>query len=282
MRYRPFGRSGLVVSAVSLLLDGAQRHSAREWRNLVSAAMELGVNGFEFSAESPALIEGAGEALAEIERELLFISWRPRTLAAEPGETVEAFLARTGLGYVDLLSFDGSPPPAEPLQRLRYSRRARAFGLTGDDDETDLLITSQGFDALTTGYSPVSGWKDRNRLKTAAARDMAVIARDVWPEAMRPKKSLLGPRKLGTKAHPLAGIGGYRFLDDTPGWTAEEICMAYVLTEPAITTVRVELDRIDHLERLAEVPDRDLPTGVSAQIEMARFSAPDPSVARRA
>lgn len=282
MRYRPFGRSGLVVSAVSLLLDGAQRHSAREWRNLVCAAMELGVNGFEITAESQTLIEGACEALAEIERELLFISWRPRTLAAEPGETVEAFLARTGLGYVDLLSFDGSPPLAEPLQRLRYSRRARALGLTGDDDETDLLITSLGFDALTTCYSPVSGWKDRNRLKTAAARDMAVIARDVWPEAMQPKKSFPGPRKLGTKAHPLAGVGGYRFLEDTPGWTAEEICMAYVLTEPAITTVRVELDRIDHLERLAEVPDRDLPTGVSAQIEMARFSAPDPSVVRRA
>jgi hypothetical protein len=39
-----------------------------------------------------------------------------------------------------------------------------------------------------------------------------------------------------------------------------------------VTTVRFEVDRIDHLARLAEVPDRDLPTGVAAQIEMARFS----------
>ena len=86
---------------------------------------------------------------------------------------------------------------------------------------------------------------------------------------------------LGRRKEPLAGIGGYGFLENTPGWTAEEICLAYVLTEPAVTTVRFEVDRIEHLERLAEVPDRDLPTGVAAQIEMARFSAGDDRKAAR-
>lgn len=279
MRYRPFGRSGLVVSAVSLLLDAGARRSAREWRTLVEAAMNCGINGFEIAGDSPSLVEGAGEALAGIERELLFVTWRPRALAADPGDTVEAFLARTNLGYLDLLSFDDRPPEAESLERLRRGGRARAFGLTSDDEETDLLIAHGAFDALTTGYNPISDWRDRNRLKAAAGRDMAIIARDIWPEDMRPKKTLLGKSLFAGRRHPLAGIGGYGFLETTAGWTAEEICLAYVLTEPAVTTVRLEFDRIDRMTRLAEVPDRDLPTGVAAQIEMARFSRSGPRAA---
>ncbi|MDP1737686.1 MAG: hypothetical protein Q8L23_09620 [Caulobacter sp.] len=282
MRYRPFGRSGQVVSAVSLLLDGDTGRAAREWRDLIAAALDVGINGFEIAGDAPALIEGASEALAAVERELLFVAWRPRALAADPGVTVEAFLARMDLGYLDLLNFDQPPPAPEVLQRMRQARRVRAFGLTRDDEDTDLLVATGAFDALTTGYSPVSGWRERNRLKSAAGRDMAVIARDIWPEAMQPKKTLLKRPLLGPRTNPLAGMGGYHFLESTHGWTAEEICLAYILTEPAVTTVRLEIDRIERLVRLAEVPDRDLPTGVAAQIEMARFSRDPGKAAARA
>ena len=272
MRYRPYGKSGHVVSAVSLLLDGGVRRSARDWRSLILGALDLGINGFEIAGDAPALIEGVGEALGDIERDLLFIAWRPRALPAEPGALIEAILLRTGLGYFDLLNFDDAPPPGDVLDRLRQARLVRSWGLTSDDEDTDLLIARGAFDALTTCYSPVSGWRERNRLKAAAERGMAVIARNIWPESMQHKPVLFKKPLLGRR-EPLAGVGGYNFLDSTPGWTAEEICLAYVLTEPAVTTVRFEVDRLDHLERLAEVPDRDLPTGVAAQIEMARFSA---------
>jgi len=64
----------------------------------------------------------------------------------------------------------------------------------------------------------------------------------------------------------------YAFLEDSNGWTAEEICLGYALTEPSLTTVQTATQDPDHLHRLALVADRDLPTGISAQIEMARFS----------
>ncbi|MDP1629817.1 MAG: hypothetical protein Q8L66_00170 [Caulobacter sp.] len=276
MRYRPFGRSGLVVSAVSLLLDSSARHSARDWRNLVSTALDCGINGFEIAGDDPTLIEGVGEALRAVERELLFLAWRPRALAAEPSDSIDSLLTHTGLGYLDLLSFDGPPPGAEPMERMRRVGRVRAYGLTGDDEDADLLITLGAFNALTTCYSPVSGWKDRNRLKSASERDMAIIARNIWPDIMRPKTSVFKKPLLRDRANPLAGVGGYNFLENTPGWTAEDICLAYVLTEPAVTTVRLDADRVDRIIRLAEVPDRDLPTGVAAQIEMARFSVAEP------
>lgn len=282
MRYRPYGKSGQVVSAVSLLLDGSHRHSAREWRNQIGAAMEHGINGFEIAGDAPALVEAVGEALSGIERDLLFIAWRPRALAADPVDAIQALVTRTGLDYLDLLNFDDTPPPSEALQRLRQARLAHSFGLTSDDEETDLLIARGAFDALTTCYSPISGWRERNRLKNAAHQGMAVIARNIWPEALHPKPVIFKKSWFGGRKNPLEGVGGYGFLESTPGWTAEEICLAYVLTEPAVTTVRFEIDRIDRLARLAEVPDRDLPTGVAAQIEMARFSADGTRIGARA
>lgn len=274
MRYRSFGKSGQVVSAVSLLLDGRSRQSAREWRNLVRLALDLGINGFELAGESPALIEGAAEGLAAVERDLLFVTWRPTAFAADPANTVEAFVARTGLGYLDMMAFDGPPPNAPSLDDLRRTRRVRAYGLAGQDDESDLLLARGAFEALAAPYSPASGWKERNRIKAAAARDMAVVAHSICPDEVLPRPEGVLKRSLfRDRANPLVGVGTYRFMDATPGWTPEEICLAYVLTEPAITTARVEVDRPERLERLAEVPEKDLPTGVAAQIEMARFSA---------
>lgn len=272
MRYRSFGKSGQVVSAVSLLLDGRSRHSAREWRNLVRLALDCGINGFEIAGESPTLIEGAAEGFSAVERDLLFVTWRPTMLAAEPANTVEAFVARTGLEYLDMMAFDGCPPS---LEGLKATRRVRAYGLAGQDDESDLLLARGAFDALSAPYSPASGWKERNRIKAAAARDMAVVAHSICPDSVLPRPEGLLKRSglFKDKANPLAGVGSYRFMEATPGWTPEEICLAYVLTEPSITTVRMEIDRPEQLERLAEVPEKDLPTGVAAQIEMARFSA---------
>jgi hypothetical protein len=71
---------------------------------------------------------------------------------------------------------------------------------------------------------------------------------------------------------PLAGAGTYAFLATTHGWTAEQICLSYTLTEPAVATVQMPIASRKHLATLAAVTDKDLPSAVSAQIEMARFS----------
>jgi hypothetical protein len=72
---------------------------------------------------------------------------------------------------------------------------------------------------------------------------------------------------------PLAGAGTYAFLERTRNWTAEEICLAHALTEPSLSSVQVSAERSERIEALAAIPDREMPPGVSAQIEMARFSA---------
>lgn len=270
MRYRPFGKSGQVVSAVSLLLDGGLRRSAKDWANLVGVALDAGINTFEIAGDAPAVIEGAAQVLAEVERELLVVSWRPPA-AVDAARAVGGFLERTGLGHLDFVVLGG--PADAGLEALRTARRVRAFTLDAAGGADEALIKAGGHQALIAPYNPVSGWKDRNRLKAAADRDMAVFAHDVWPEAMRPKPApILKKALFGGRANPLAGAGTYQFLETTSGWTPEEICLAYVLTETAVTSVRVSPDNAAHLQGLADVAERDLPAGVAAQVEMARFS----------
>ena len=53
--------------------------------------------------------------------------------------------------------------------------------------------------------------------------------------------------------------------------------MSYALTEPSLATVEVSAGSISQIERMAAVPEREMPPGLAAQIEMARF-APVPEV----
>jgi hypothetical protein len=45
------------------------------------------------------------------------------------------------------------------------------------------------------------------------------------------------------------------------------------MTEPSLATIQIEAVRPEVIERLAAVPDRELPTGIAAQIEMARIDS---------
>lgn len=292
MRYRPFGNSGTAVSVISMLLQDHPRLKAQDWRALLFCALEHGINCFEIAGASPALLDGVGEALGAVERHLIFVSWRApaeRTFGAATDQ-VEALLARTGLHHLNLMVVENpavnlASDGLEQLKALRQARLTRMLGISGDDDSIDPFIISGAFEALCTGYNLASGWKERNRLKLASQYDMAVIGHEAWPMELRePKAGLLPKLGLfgGKKPVETTNNGGYRFLEETPTWTPEEICLAYALTEPSLSTVQVVIERMEDIERLAQVPERDLPTAVAAQIEMARFAAVRPPEARRA
>ncbi|NBU27917.1 MAG: hypothetical protein EBS42_06795 [Caulobacteraceae bacterium] len=103
---------------------------------------------------------------------------------------------------------------------------------------------------------------------------MAVIGCEVCPEGLE-AVGVGGSlkRNLLDWSRPKATVRNqYQFLKDIPDWSAEEVCLAYSLFEPAITSIRVEADTPDRIRKLAAAPERDLPTGIAAQIEMARFS----------
>lgn len=306
MRYRPLGNTGMSVSAMSLVLsDSNAAMREADWISLIYAALESGINAFEVTGASPALVDGLSQALQAIDRRLIFVAWRlgwsPTTSGAPARDfspeglarCVESVVARTGLGYIDATVLDDpnteelSPQALDMLKRLKDMGCIRLLGVTGRDDAMDAYISSGAFDLVATPFSLTSGWKERLRLKAAIDRDMVVLGYDYFPEAIQEPEQAARRGAWGrTAANPLAGMGTYAFLERTSHWSAEEICFAYAMTEPSLCTVQVAADQIDRVEAMAAVCERELPSGVPAQIEMARFAPqpqPEPAqTARRA
>jgi aryl-alcohol dehydrogenase-like predicted oxidoreductase len=295
MRYRPFGVSGMTVSAITLRLSDAARLSAREWRGLIFAAVETGVNSFQIDGASPALLQGAAEAFASVERRLLFITWRMREDAEHlTRAAIDAVMAAAvddlGLDYLDLLLINapaaGDLPDetARALRALRDRDAVRGLGVASREDIAPALLATGLFTALSSPFNLSSGWAERNRIRASVTRDMAVIGEDYWPQALREmgaKPLFQKPSLWRRRSDPLADMGSYEFLTSTPGWTGEEIALGYALTEPSLATIGVTAQNRAEIERLAEAVERDLPNGVCAQIEMARFSAQEREKAER-
>ena len=285
MRYRPLGPTGMAISVISLRLDdcGARPRPA-DWQAFLYAAFECGINAFEIVGRHPALIEGVGLALQAIERRLVFVALR---LGVGPGRDfspdgmrhlIDSVITRTGVDYLDAVVLDDpqseelTPYALETLRGISQSGRARMLGVGGDDDAIDAYLSAGAFDLLRTPFSLTSGWKDRLRLKAAMEHDMGVIGYGYHPEGLiRAPAPASRPSLFGPRANPLAGIGSYAFLHEMHSWTSEELCLAYALTEPALASVQVSVDSIEVLEALSAVSERDLPPGLGAQIEMARF-----------
>ena len=289
MRYRPLGARGQVVSAVSLILEPEpSRRNASDWVSLIYTALECGISSFEIRALEPALIDGVAQALGSVDRRLAFVALR---LAAQPGRSaspsaargqVQGALAQTGLHYLDAVLMDpaaaASPEMVKEFAALKSGGVVRSLGVAGSGEGVDALVARGKLDVLATEFSLLSGWTERRRVRAAMACDMGVIGYGTFPKEQLER--LMQPQSKD-RSRPLAGTGGYGFLEATRDWSCEDLCLAYALTEPSLASVLVHARSADHLEQLASVPDRELPAAVAAQIEMARFSALPQAQSRR-
>jgi len=294
LRYRPFGATGIAVSALTLRVADSSRLRASDWRALVFTALENGINSFQIDGDAPEMLQGVGEAFASVERRLLFLTWRVRQDSNQLGQQTLDGLRRwayegLGLDYLDLLLINDPQSPSLPmsfeagLQTLWSARALGGLGIASRGDIHPGLLANGLVTTVSSPYNLSSGWAERHRIRQASQNNFAVIGEDFWPQALR-ELADQAPRRPSfwqRRTDPLADVGGYEFLSKTPGWSGEDICLGYALTEPSLATVRITADTRQEVERLAEVVERDLPTGVCAQIEMARFSAQEREKAAR-
>jgi len=282
MRYRPFGRSGVAVSALSLTLNGEDdRRKASDWLALVHAALEHGVNAFEITQPSPALLSGFAQGVEAVRRSLLFVSLRAdsQMLGRRLDGWVSEVISAGGFGEVNLFTIDADSPDFEEALgaglRLKDLNLVRRLAVCGPCALLEQHVEDPLFDALVIPFGMLSGWRERNLVRVALGRQMGVMSYDPCPAQLTEiAKEERKQAKGGwfRRADPLSTAGSHTFLQSTPGWTPEQICLAYALTEPAVTTVQMPVKDAEHLAGLAAVPERNLPAQVAAQIEMSHFT----------
>lgn len=303
MRYRPFGAAGQAVSALTLSLGARDIAGGPEaGRELVYSALEAGINSYRLETADPVLAEVLGEALRHVDRKLVQISLvlgagdgrrgSERDFSAE-GMTasIDRALHASGLGWFDVAILDEPGEHELPqsslnaLKALRATERVRLLGVSGESEVMDVYVSTGAFDMLATPYHVNSPWQIRSRLRAAREQDMAIFVYDYFPDSLETakkaqavhveKKSFFGFGKPAgrRKNDPLAGAGTFAFLHQTVGWPAESICLAYSLTDPSVSSVLIKASDVERLNALSLVPDRDMPPGLAAQIEMARIAS---------
>ncbi|MNV21711.1 Aldo/keto reductase family protein [compost metagenome] len=301
MRYRPFGGTGAAVSNLTLSLGtealGRGRAALSE---LIFTALEAGVNSYHLENADPTLAEIVGEALGHVERRLVCVGV---TLGVGDGRrkgfrdfsaegltgSIDRALHASGLGWFDVAVLDEPADDELPqasliaLKALRKAGHVKLLGVSGDSPVMDIYVSTGAFDVLYTPFHVNVEWRIRSRMRAARERDMAIFTYDYYPESLSTERKAAGagtPKKkglFGFGAKPveqgLANAGSFAFLHQTPNWNAESICLAFILTDPAVASVMVDAINPERMEALAVVPERDLPPGLSAQIEMARVGS---------
>lgn len=306
MRYRPFGASGGAVSSLTLSLgvDALTRGEAAA-HDLIYAALEAGINAYSLESADPVLAEVLGHAVSNVDRKLLNISLHlgagdgrkgsARDFSAK-GMTgaIDRCLHVSGLGWFDLAILDEpgehelSQSSLNALKALRATERVKYLGVSGEGEVMDAYVSTGAFDVLATPFHVNVDWRIRSRMRAAREQDMVILAYDYFPEALNTEKKAAAvnqaPVKKGLfgfgggkperpKDDPLANVGTFAFLHRTPNWTAEAICLAHAMTDPNVASVLMRATDPERLAVLAAVPERDMPPGLSAQIEMARVAA---------
>ena len=280
MRYRSFGLVGQTVSAITLALGDKPDSDAQRVR-LIHAALEAGINGFELRTAAAA--EALGRALQAVERRMVLVMLRIGGTAPLDGEALLAAIETPLLaGRFSLLDAVVVDNPAritdDGWRTLRTAVEARRVGLLGvAGEDVDAALVRPEVTLLAAPYHLASVWADRHRLLTAVQTGRTVLGHGYHPQFGRDGAKAGEPAKRGLfgalrKPAGIERVGGYDFLRRTPGWGADEICLAFALTEPALASIVVEPITVEVLEALAATPEREMPTGLAAQIEMARFA----------
>lgn len=301
MRYRPFGASGAAISTLTLSLGVATLgRGVNAANDLIFTALEAGINSYRLETADPVLAEVVGQALSNVERKLLNVSLElgagdgrrgsARDFSAE-GMTgaIDRCLHVSGLGWIDVALLEEPGEDELPqsslnaLKALRATGRVRYLGVSGEGEVMDAYVSTGAFDVLATPFHVNVDWRIRSRVRAAREQDMAILAYDYFPSSLdtekkaaavhQPKKGLFGFGGGKPKDQPQTDFGAFTFLHRTPYWTAEAICLAHSMTDPAISSVLIKAMDADRLNMLAAVPERDMPPGLAAQIEMARVAA---------
>jgi aryl-alcohol dehydrogenase-like predicted oxidoreductase len=302
MRCRPLGRTGLAVSEIGLGCAsywGKPAFDERRAIRLVHEAIELGVTLFDTGSSY-----SGGEAEPRLGRALkgrdvsrLVISTKAGTVAAGGGRvqrdvrpasitaSAERSLRNLGLEALPVLHLHGpaaedfTPELLDGLEDLRRRGLVRALGVNSFDPAVIAqAVELPAFDVVMVDYNVLRPEREP-LIAAAAAAGKGVLAG--MPLAMGHTlgqlMKLRGPQDLwyaarGLLRHRGEVAKGARFgcLARTPGMSAAQAALAYVLANPHVASAVTGTTRLAHLRDNVAASGLQLPAATMARIAEAQ------------
>ena len=292
MLYRRCPHSGLALSAIRLRLSAHSfRKNPADAREIIERALENGINAFQIDSSEIGFLHQISQVLKVVDRSILFIGMTARddlgasyagpiALAALKQRLAEA-VRLPGLQRLDMVTFQSAefralaPEDHAFLRRLGETHTVGQVGVQLEPNDY-LGVLDAGYPtAILTDFDVTAGKARRRMVEDASRRNLTVFAQNYYPARLiesRPGESIRTHLQTLNTGAGLLGPDKFSFLTNEIGWTAEEICLGFTLSQLQIISTGVAARSPDHLDGLARVVGRTLPRALHAHIELGTFA----------
>lgn len=276
MKYRPLGRTGLMVSEIGIGCEGFVEHDGVYTKPLMDAAEGLGINYIDLYTPDAGMRDRLGKCLAGRREKFILQGhfctvWkdgqykRTRDMA-EVKEGFEDLLRRLGTDHIEvgMIHYSDAPDDWDAIANgpiMTYARELKAagkighIGLSSHNPQVGLRAAESGLiDVLMFSVNPCydlqPGDEDIEKLWADDAYEKPLVNMDPQREALYETC-----QRLGVAITVMKAFGGGDLLDAarSPAGVAltANQCLHYALTRPGVATVLSGARTVEHLEESA-------------------------------
>lgn len=278
MEFRQLGRTQLDVSILSIggLYTSSLAGGEAETTRIMQRAVELGVNAID---TAPAYADSemtVGNAICGMDAPLILTTklggrpqpFDPQNIAALRA-SVDESLRLLGREQIDILmihepdrpqqypwwtSYDPLDGPVLALMdELKAAGKIRFTGLAGTTvTEMTELVRSDRFDVVLTAfnYNVLFRESAESVMPAAVEHNMGIVLGSALGQgflARRADKEVHAKPIWLSTARQLQLLAYYQLLDES-GIPAPEMCLRFVLANPAVSTIPIGCKTVEHLE----------------------------------
>lgn len=275
MNYRRLGRTGLLVSEISLgtvelgmdygIPVGSEhrRPAEADATRLLNRALDLGVNFIDTARVYGVSEEVIGRALKTRRREAILCSKvapppadvRGPALAQHVRASIADSLRALQTDYLDVLMIHSAATEeirrGEMIAVMLDAVRAghvRFVGASTYGEEAPLLALADGrYDCLQIAYSAVDRRPEARILPLAQQGDVGIVVRSVLLRGALSHRYTLLPAQLGEIRAAIAQLDALRGSEAS---SLPELAYRYVLAHEAVSTALVGTARLNELEEV--------------------------------
>lgn len=298
MEKRRLGRTELDVSVLSIggLYTSSLAGGVTETRRIMQRAIDLGVNAIDTAPAYADSEKTVGEAIVGIDAPLVIttkLGGRPQPFDPQDikglRHSVDESLRLLGREHIDILmvhepdrpqqypwwtSYDPLAGPAlELMDELKAAGKIRYTGLAGTTvTEMSGLIRSNRFDVVLTAFNYNVLFREAAEtvIPAAAENDLGIILGSAFGQGFLTRRADDEVRAKPiwlAEARQQQLLAYYELLDQA-GMPAFELCLRFVLSNPAVSTIPIGCKTAEHLEAsVAAAAKGALPKDITERLD---------------
>lgn len=298
METRRLGRTDLEVSVLSIggLYTSSLAGGVTETQRIMRRAIEMGVNAIDTAPAYADSEKTVGQAIDGLDAPLIIttkLGGRPQPFDPQDmsglRQSVDESLRLLGRDHIDILmvhepdrpgqypwwsNYDPLEGPAlDLMEELKAAGKIRFTGLAGTTvTEMTSLVRSNQFDVVLTAFNYNVLFREAatSVIPAAVEHDMGIVLGSAYGQGFLTRRAddEVRAKPIWLAESRQQQLLAYYELIDQAGIPAYELCLRFVLANPAVSTIPIGCKTVEHLEAsVAAVAKGPLPADIVNRLD---------------